>query len=299
MKNKNKLLILSMILMSFFSTITFSQTTYKILFNKNKINLPLKSQVSCKLSNISNLTLISSQDVYYSGNGYDGSIQNISIPSGTKCVEAIVKGGGGGYFLGSAGGSGDLIDGIFNLLDFKNISILSIIVSGHTGTASNDAGGGGLSGVFTSSVPSKNSAIIVSGGGGGGGAHQSGYNGSLNPSQPLTSGGQGINGAGGESSTGNTCQLVVSFLKGSYCQSDIYGSFGGGSRASGYIGGGGGIPGGNLGSSGCNSYCPGGGGTSYVSNYVDYKETVGGGGAGSTVSGISGHVGDVYLNFYQ
>jgi len=254
-------------------------------------------------------TLISTQDI-----SYDGSLQTISVPSGTEYAFITVAGGGGGGgddgedYL-TSGGGGDLISANVPI----STSSLVVLVGGGGQTSYGAAGGGGgLSGVFTS-TPSDANALIIAGGGGGGAdddllgiATANGTDGALSPILPYhydngLLGGDGFGGAGGRGSIGASGDDGTAFGAGS-TSSGVYsfpGGFGGGASG-GAVWGGGGGGGGYVGGQGGNgqytSYLSpsgGQGGQSYViSKATQVQDSPGNGGAG----GYASNVGNGYFS---
>jgi len=255
-------------------------------------------------------TLISTQDV-----SYNGALQTVSVPSGTKyaIITAAGAGGGGGQVLNTYGGGGDLITASLPI----NSSSLTVLVGGGGQTINygSSGSGGGLSGVFVG-TPSDADALIIAGGGGGG-ANDSLYNtqsngtdGSLFPILPY-SGGDGLSGGAGFGGGGLGVGYVgndgTAFGTGG-TSSGVYsspGGFGGGaSGGSGNGGGGGGS--GYIGGQGGNDWSGTGadngsggqGGQSYViSGATHVQDSPGNGGTGGY--GVSGGNGYVDISFYS
>lgn len=143
-----------------------------------------------------------------------------------------------------------------------------------SGHGSNAAGGGGYSGVFTTSVSHAN-AIIMAGGGGGTGGNDGGTQGSGGAGGGATaqngyspdgtagpaSGAGGTQSAGGSAGSGPQAAGDGAALQGGAGGTRATSGSGGGGGGSGYYGGGGGAgqgPGGNTGGGG------GGGGSGYL-----------------------------------
>jgi len=262
-------------------------------------------------------TLISTQDITY-----DGSLQTISVPSGTEYAVITAAGGGGGggrvEVDSTYGGGGDLISANVPI----NSSSLTVLVGGGGGeTFYNEyaGGGGGLSGVFVG-TPSDADALIIAGGGGGGAndsrqnTQSNGTDGSLSPILPYSggdglSGGAGFGGGGallpiGDGSAGNDGTAFGAGGTSSGTNSGPGGFGGGASGANGGGGGGGGS--GYLGGQGGNDWSGfgtdngsgGEGGQSYViSKATHVQDSPGNGGAGGYAS--NGDNGYVDISFYS
>jgi len=236
-------------------------------------------------------TLISTQDL-----SYNGALQTVSVPSGTKyaVITAAGGGGGGGEVSNTYGGGGDLVAASVPI----NSSSLTVLVGGGGQTPYGSGGGGGLSGVFVG-TPSDADALIIAGGGGGGAndnlqnTQSNGTDGSLSPILPYSggdglSGGAGFGGGGlGDQNAGNdgtpfgTGGVSTGSLSGS-------GGFGGGASGGNFWGGGGGGSG-YVGGQGGNSWLGSGadngsggeGGQSYViSKATHVQDSPGNGGIG-------------------
>jgi len=256
-------------------------------------------------------TLISTQDITY-----DGSLQTISVPSGTKyaVITAAGGGGGGGQTDSTYGGGGDLISANVPI----STSSLVVLVGGGGQTIINGSsgGGGGLSGVFVG-TPSDADALIIAGGGGGGAndnlqnTQSNGTDGSLSPILPYNysdgaSGGAGFGGGGGlgDIKAGNdgTAFGAGGASSGTYSTPGGFGGgasggdgWGGGGGGSGYVGGQGGNGWSGLGAADNGS--GGQGGQSYViSKATHVVDTPGNGGAGGFAA--NGGNGYVDISFY-
>ena len=140
---------------------------------------------------------------------YTGSIQKFIVPNGVSKIEVNAIGAKGGN--GTNGQSGGAGANITTTLDVNPGQTLYIVVGGSPGQSAtakygfggnggyaalgSGGAGGGLTGVFTSNVPSTNNALVVAGGGGGGSGSSgsTGYNGgaALNSSSGAASNGQG------------------------------------------------------------------------------------------------------------
>jgi len=264
-------------------------------------------------------TLISTQDV-----SYNGALQTVSVPSGTKyaIITAAGAGGGGGQTPNTYGGGGDLITASVPI----NSSSLTVLVGGGGQTINNGSSGsgGGLSGVFVG-TPSDADALIIAGGGGGGAndslqkTQSNGTDGSLSPILPYSggdgaSGGAGFGGGGGlgDGNAGNdgTAFGAGGTSSGVYSTPGGFGGgasggngWGGGGGGSGYIGGQGGN--GWLGS-GADNGSGGEGGQSYViSGATHVQDSPGNGGTGGYgAPGGNGYIapggnGYVDISFYS
>jgi len=260
-------------------------------------------------------TLISTQDITY-----DGSLQTISVPSGTKyaVITAAGGGGGGGQNLPTYGGVGDLISAN---VPINSSSLVVLVGGGGQASSGGSGGGGGLSGVFVG-TPSDADALIIAGGGGGG-AHDAlqntqsnGTNGSLSPILPFGGsdgflGGAGFGGGGGLGN-GVAGQDGTPFGTGGVSTGSLSGpgGFGGGASGGGNVWGGGGGGAGYVGGQGGNGWSGygylegddtgsgGQGGQSYViSKATHVQDSPGNGGSGGYSS--NGNNGYVDISFYS
>jgi len=255
-------------------------------------------------------TLISTQDV-----SYNGALQTVSVPSGTKyaIITAAGAGGGGGQNASTYGGGGDLITASVPI----NSSSLVVLVGGGGQTSGiGTGGGGGLSGVFVG-TPSDADALIIAGGGGGGAndslqnTQSNGTDGSLFPILPYNGGdgslgGAGFGGAGGLGAgyVGNdgTAFGTGGASTGGFSGAGGFGggasggsSWSGGGGGSGYVGGQGGN---GWSGSGADNGSGGQGGQSYViSKATHVQDSPGNGGTGGY--GASGGNGYVDISFYS
>jgi hypothetical protein len=224
---------------------------------------------------------------------YTGDIQTWTVPNNVSTITVTATGARGG---GGGGGNGCAAA---TTLSVTAGQTLYIVVggwsngqtaaygyggSGGSGNDNQDGGaGGGLSGIFTTSVPSIANALFVVGGGGGGtGLAGSILGGSAGFGSPGsgTAANQPQGGGGGTTSAGGSAgNVIASASVPPTAGNDIQGgtggsrvasfSYGGGGGGGGYYGGGGG--GGGFGSD-INSNRPGGGGggATWSSNTVTY-----------------------------
>ena len=271
------------------STVPFGSTCASVQESRSCTNGVLSGSYTHATCTVASACQPEGPQVY----AYTGADQTVTVPAG--CTTATIKawGAGGGASQNqnndlSYGGGGGFAS---RTLSLTPGTTLKVVVGGTAGTNASAYGGGGLSsywtnfgaagggmsGVFSTSVTQAN-ALVVAGGGGGGGGWAYPYGGATATGPVAGAGGDSttssyllldrsyyyVSGGSGTSSGGGTPIFWTSSTssyggdKGTALQGGRHSrqDLGGGSGGGGYWGGGGG--GGYIG--GSNSYYGGGGG---------------------------------------
>jgi hypothetical protein len=230
---------------------------------------------------------------------YTGSEQSWVCPDGITSIWVLAAGANGGTGDGGSGRPGGNGAVIYTKVNVVAGTTYKVVVGGDPGTSQTavygyagdggtatdiGAAGGGLTGMFVSSVTSAN-AVVVAGGGGGGGGHPTvsdgGDAGALNTgagSRGQSSGSYpNVPGFGGtQSGAGNAGTPLDTNSVNPTNGNDISGGNGGSSATTNFNGGGGGgagYYGGGGGAAGGDATGGGGGGASYSNSTVIYTST--------------------------
>jgi hypothetical protein len=222
------------------------------------------------------------------------------VPPGITKLRVTATGAGGGSSINSVGGKGAIITSIVSVTPLQTLYVIvgqRGLVAGSTSTGFSGNGGssptlnyrgyggGGLTGIFTSSSYSLSSALIIAGGGGGAGGgtnsnggnagivyQGNGFDGSDRTGSFGYNGGRGgtltAGGAAGASYDPQSVSPAAGIA--------VYGGRGGSTANSSFVGGGGGgagYYGGGGGAAGGDATGGGGGGSSYSINEILYAST--------------------------
>ena len=206
---------------------------------------------------------------------YTGSDQTFTIPTGLTLITLDIKGAGGHGGVGNSGsgGTGGRTQGN---LTVSGGQAYKIVVGGSSGniygfagnsTNSNGGDGGGLSGIFLTSVSFANAKGIAGGGGGSAWGGTSGGNGG--GSSGAAGGGGSSGGGGGSQSAGGSGGGGQSSYNGGQLQGGNSNGGNAGGGGGGYYGGGGGVQAGQDGA--------GGGGSGYIGGLSSASTSAGSG----------------------